>query len=127
MARVRSVEVRFRVTPEERDMLSYKVAQSGMSSTAAYLRKMALDGMIIVLDLPEIRALTSTLSRYGSNLNQITKRVNSTGRVYDEDISEIRDQQTTIMNMVAEILRSLSKIKLSSSVSLIGFEKSDTL
>lgn len=111
MARVRSVEVRFRVTPEERDMLSYKVAQSGMSSTAAYLRKMALDGMIIVLDLPEIRALTGALSRYGSNLNQITKRVNSTGRVYDEDISEIRDQQTTIMNMAAEILRSLSKIK----------------
>lgn len=67
--------------------------------------------MIIVLDLPEIRALTGALSRYGSNLNQITKRVNSTGRVYDEDISEIRDQQTTIMNMVAEILRSLSKLR----------------
>ena len=92
-------------------MLSRKVAQSGMRSTAVYLRKMALDGMIIVLDLPEIRALTNALSHYGSNLNQITKQVNSTGRVYDEDISEIRDQQTTIMNMVAEILRSLSKIK----------------
>ena len=111
MARIRSIEVRFRVTPEEREILAQKVKQSGMSSLAVYLRKMALDGMIILLDVPEIKTLTNLLSHYGNNLNQIAKRVNSTGRVYDEDLTEIKNQQAAIMNMTAEILRILSKIK----------------
>lgn len=111
MPRIRCIEERFRVTPEEHDILSQKVAQSGMSSTAVYLRKMALDGRIIILDMPEIRALTNSLSHYGSNLNQIAKRVNATGRLYSEDVAEIKSNQNAIMNMMAEILRALSKIK----------------
>ena len=47
--RQREVQLKFRVTPEERGLIEQKMALLGTSNMAAYLRKMAIDGYIINL------------------------------------------------------------------------------
>ena len=63
--------------------------QTGIISISAYLRKMAIDGYVIKLELPELKEMISLLRRSSNNLNQIAKRVNSTDRIYAEDMEEI--------------------------------------
>ena len=59
------------------------MAQLGTQNMAAYLRKMALDGYVVRLELPELREMVSLLRRSSNNLNQLTRRVHETGRIYD--------------------------------------------
>ena len=90
--RKRPIQVKFRVTPEERELISKRMKQAGTINMAAYLRKMAIDGYVVKLELPELRERISMLRRYNNNVNQIARRVNSTGRIYDDDIQEIKTQ-----------------------------------
>ena len=85
------------------------MAQYGTNNLSAYLRKMALDGYVINLDLSDVRALSTRLQRYGNNLNQIAKRVNSTGRIYEEDIREIQDNQLELTATANNIISALAK------------------
>ena len=73
--RQREVQLKFRVTPEERELIEKKMEQLGTTNMAAYLRKMSIDGYVVNLDLPELREMVSLLRRSSNNLNQLTKRV----------------------------------------------------
>ena len=70
--RKRDIQLNFRVTPQEREMIETKMAQFGTSNMAAYLRKMAIDGYVVKLDLPELRELVSLLRYSSNNLNQLS-------------------------------------------------------
>ena len=63
--RKRNIVIRFRVTPEEREMIESKMAQFGTTNMAAYLRKISIDGYVVRLDLPELREMVSLLRRSG--------------------------------------------------------------
>ena len=84
--RKREVQVNFRVSPEELALIEQKMSQLGTNNREAYLRKMALDGYMVQLDLPELKELVSLLRRSSNNLNQLTRRVHETGRIYDADL-----------------------------------------
>ena len=109
--RRRNVLLRFRVTPEEKELISQKMAAVGTSNMAAYLRKMAIDGMIVNLDMPELRELLSLLRRSSNNLNQLTRRVHETGRVYDADLEDIQQNQEKLWKAASEVLSSLAAIR----------------
>ena len=87
------------------------MAQYGATSMASYLRKMAIDGYIINLDLPELRSLSSLLLRTSNNINQIAKRANQTHRVYDTDLHEIQNRQAELIEGVGKILTTLSALR----------------
>ena len=89
--RKREVQVNFRVSPEELALIEQKMSQLGTKNREAYLRKMALDGYVVQLDLPELKELVSLLRRSSNNLNQLTRRVHETGRVYDADLDAALD------------------------------------
>ena len=89
----REVQLKFRVTPEERALIEQKMAQLGTTNIAAYLRKMAIDGFVVNLELPELGELVSLLRRSSNNLNQLTRRVHETGRIYDADMEDLRQSQ----------------------------------
>ena len=78
--RKRDIQLKVRVTPEERAMIETKMAQLGTTNMGAYLRKMAIDGYVVKLDLPELRELVSLLRYSSNNLNQLTRRVHETRR-----------------------------------------------
>ena len=109
--RKREIVLRFRVTPEERGMIEEKMAQLGTENMAAYLRKMAIDGYIVKLDLPELRDMVSLLRRTGNNLNQIARRVNETSRIYAADIECLLENQERLWSVAKEILGRLSNLR----------------
>lgn len=109
--REREVQLKFRVTPEERQIIERKMALLGTSNMAAYLRKMAIDGYIINLEVPELRDLISLLRRSSNNLNQLTKRVHETGRFYAEDLEDLRQNFDRLWVMAENLLQGLSKIR----------------
>jgi Bacterial mobilisation protein (MobC). len=88
--RKRNVQIKFRVTEEERELIMQRMKQIPTRNMAAYLRKMAIDGYIVQVDHSDIKAMTAELQKIGVNINQIAKRANATGDVYREDIDEIK-------------------------------------
>lgn len=109
--RIRNRQIIFWVSPAEEAMIEARMSQVGTKSLSAYLRKIAIDGMIINLQIPELKEVISLLRRCSNNLNQIAKRVNATGRVYDTEMEQILQYQETLWQAVNEILRKLSAIK----------------
>ena len=108
--RNRPVQVKFRVTPEERKMIDRRMEQAGITNMAAYLRKMAIDGYVVKLELPELRDFISLLRRTSNNFNQIARRVNSTDRIYAEDIVEMKNLLELIWEADNQILTKLASI-----------------
>ena len=108
--RKREVQLNFRVSPEELAMIEQKMAQLCTSNREAYLRKMALDGYVVRLELPELKELVSLMRRSSNNLNQLTRRVHETGRIYDADLEDISQRQEALWDGVHKILTQLAKL-----------------
>lgn len=108
--RKREIQLHFMVSEQERNLIDEKMQQLGTKNLGAYLRKMAVDGYVIQLDLSDIRELVSLLRRTSNSLNQLTKRVHETGNIYVEDIEELRKSYDSLWNTADEILCRLSSI-----------------
>ena len=103
--RKRDIQLKVRVTPEERAMIEAKMAQLGTTNMGAYLRKMAIDGYVVKLDLPELREMVSLLRYSSNNLNQLARRV------YAADMEDILQNQERIWQAASGILSRLAAIK----------------
>ena len=108
--RKRNIEIRFRVTPEEREMIQQKCKQAGITNLSTYLRKISIDGYVLRLEIPELKELISLLRYSSNNLNQFTRRAHETGRIYDSDLEDIHRNQDRIWDAMNTIIKSLSKI-----------------
>ena len=108
--RKRDVQLNFRVSSEELALIEQKMAQLSTSNREAYLRKMALDGYVVRLELPELKELVSLMRRSSNNLNQLTRRVHETGRIYDADLEDISQRQEALWDGVHKVLTQLAKL-----------------
>ncbi len=109
--RKRQIPILFWVSEEEREQIEQKMAQLGTGNMSAYLRKIAIDGYVVNLDLPELRELTTLLRRSSNNMNQLTKRVHETARIYDADIEGLRAEYDKLVDAADVILSKLEVIK----------------
>ena len=107
----RDTAILIRMSESELAQIREKMEDYGTSNMSAYIRKMAIDGYIVKLEVPELKEMTRLLSSYSNNLNQIAKRVNTTGNIYSTDFDEIREQQDNLWTATEKIMRSLSKLK----------------
>ncbi len=89
----RNIVKNIRMTPDELQMIHQKMQQFGTNNFSAFVRKMAIDGYVVKLELPELKELVSLLRYSSNNLNQLTKRVHETGRFYDADLEELQQSQ----------------------------------
>ena len=108
--RKRDVPVLFWVSAEELELIHQKMQQYGTENLSAYLRKMALDGYVVKLDLPELKELVSLMRYSSNNLNQLTRRVHETGRIYDADLEDITRRQEALWDGVHQVLTQLAKL-----------------
>lgn len=108
--RKREVQLNFRVSPEELALIEQKMAQLGTSNREAYLRKMALDGYVVRLELPELKELVSLMRYSSNNLNQLARRAHETGRIYDADLEDISRRQEALWDGVHQVLTQLAKL-----------------
>lgn len=107
----RETAILIRISESELEQIRERMEEFGTTNMSAFVRKMAIDGYIVKLELPELKEMTRLLSAYSNNLNQIAKRVNATGQIYSADIEEIRQSQEELWKAAEKIIRALSKIK----------------
>lgn len=107
----RNIRISVRLTEEEHRLLKEKMARIGVTNQEVFLRKMALDGLVIRLDLPELKQMISLLRYTSNNINQIAKRLNESGRAYDTDLTEILEKQKQLWQLANDILMKLSRIQ----------------
>ena len=110
MKNTRNTFLLVRINDEERAQIQTRMAFAGTKNMSAFIRKMALDGRIILLDMDEIKTLVSLLRRTSANVNQIAKRVNATSRVYENDLSEIQNRLGEVWAALDGVLRKLAVI-----------------
>ena len=67
-----------------------KTQQIPTLNLSAYARRTLIDGYIITLDLQEVKGHTAQLQKIGVNINQIAKLIKETGRIYADDIDEMK-------------------------------------
>ena len=100
-----------RINDEERERIQARMDEVGTKNMSAFIRKMALDGRIVLLDMDEIRTLVSLLRRTSANVNQIAKRVNAMSRVYENDLTEIQNRLGEVWLALDDVLRKLAVIE----------------
>lgn len=107
----RKIPLQFYVSEQERELIQAKMELYGTGNMSAYLRKIAIDGYVVNLELPELTEMVSLLRRSSNNLNQLTKRVHETGRFYDADLEDLRQDYDGLWEAAQKILRALAKIQ----------------
>ena len=100
--RKRNVQILFCVTPEEKKLIRQKMILSKTRNMGAYLRKMAIDGYIVNTDMTPIRQVYEEMHKSGVNINQIAKKVNTTGDIYQGEMDELK----RMVNEIWRILKS---------------------
>ena len=108
MRKIRRIDLR--ISEQEYELILQKMKQSKITNLSAYMIKMAIDGMVINLNMPELKEVSSLLRYNGNNINQIAKRLNESKSVYTSDIEDIKEKQEQISDMVKKIFIKLSKL-----------------
>lgn len=107
----RDAAILIRMSETELAQIRERMEEYGTTNMSAFIRKMAIDGYVVKLELPELKEMTRLLASYSNNLNQIAKRVNSMGNIYAADIEEVQHQMDDLWTASEKIIRVLSKIK----------------
>ena len=102
--RKRNIQMKFWVTDEEKDLIDQKMKLLPTQRYGKYLRKMAIDGYIIYTDTADIKEMNQILGAISRNINQIAKRINYSGSVYQEDMKEIQRSMDEIWKLQRELL-----------------------
>ena len=102
--------IRVMLKPGEREKIYERMKEAGVRNMSAYIRKMAIDGYLIKLDLRDVNEASRLLRINAKKLNQYPKRANETGSIYLEDIKDIQRSQEELWILMKEILQRLSTI-----------------
>ena len=109
--RKRTNPVQIYLDDDEQYILDEKFRVSGMKSKSAFLRKLILYGYVYDVDYSYLRNYNTELGRISSNLNQIAKRINSTGNIYQEDMDEVKELMNEIWRTQKSMLSKQPSIK----------------
>ena len=100
-----------RISEAEKNRIRAKMDELGVRNMSAYIRKMALDGYCIKLDLGCVKEMVTLLRRCSNNLNQYAKKANETGSIYEADIIDLQVRLDEIWGLGKEVLVHLSSIR----------------
>ena len=107
----RSIKVSVRFNEAEHELLKKRMTVAGTGNQEAFIRKLALDGLVVKLDVPELKEMISLLRYAGNNINQVAKRLHQTGRVYEADMADVKANQERLIGMANTIITKLAAIK----------------
>ena len=107
----REKQLLVRISDADKERIQAKMEEAGIRNMSAYVRKMALDGICVKLDLTDVRQLIVLLQRCSNNLNQYAKRANETGSVYAADIGDLQSRLDEIWELSRQSLAHLANIR----------------
>ena len=99
-----------KVSPEELQQIRERMESVGIQNLSSYMRKMALNGYVINLDMTDMKEVLRLMKISSNNLNQYVKKANETGSIYLEDIEELQLSHKSLLQLLGNILDHLSKI-----------------
>ena len=108
--RRRCVHLHVMVTPEEQALIRKRMTEAGISNMGAYMRKMALNGYVLHVDLSDIRELVSLQRRCANNLNQVAIHVNTYGGIYPDEIKALQRDYADLWGPLSQLIRKLSEV-----------------
>ena len=111
MTERRDQQIHFRVSKVELERIRQKMESCGILSIGSYLRKMALDGYCLNLDLPQLRRMAYLLQNCSNNLNQVAKRANESGQLYAADLEDLRSRLDELIAIGKQLLAKLRNSK----------------
>lgn len=103
----RSKMLHFAVTEEKARIIDEKMKQLEIRNMSAFLRAMVLNGYVLKLDLPQLREMIRLLANLTNNVNQIARRVNEHGSIYESEIDEIQEKVNRLLGMMNQLLSTL--------------------
>ena len=106
----RDQQLHFPVSKPELERIRNKMEASGILSIGSYLRKMALDGYCLHLDLPQLRRMAYLLQMCSNNLNQYAKVANENGQIYTADLEDLRARLDELISVSKQILAKLTEL-----------------
>lgn len=101
----RTVGLFTKVSPEEKTVIDRKMKELGTRNLRAYLRKMAVDGYIVHVDMSSVTEVVRLLRSISSNVNQIARRCNETRNLYADDVEDLRQGYTQVWRAVDELTK----------------------
>ena len=110
MREKRDETIILRLSKTEKNRIYEKMLSMGIRSLSAYIRKMALDGYCLNLDLPQLRRMSYLLQNCSNNLNQVAKRANECGKVYAADMEDLRQRLDELLEIGRQILSRLAEL-----------------
>lgn len=109
--RTRKNELKIYLSDDEKYILDRKVELSRRKSISDYIRTLILYGFVYDVDYSYLRQYNEMLGKISGNLNQIAKRINSTGNVYEEDMKEVKGIMEEVWRMQKAMLKKQPLIK----------------
>jgi len=109
--RKRQIRVEMRLNDDENVIFTRRMQELGIQNRDAYLRRMALTGYILRLDLSEVREVLRLLSNATNNINQIAKRANETRSIYANDMIKLREEVGNLRSQVSDVMKVFGKVR----------------
>ena len=103
-------DIHMRLKQSDFDKIRRRMKEAGVRNLSAYMRKMAIDGYVVNLDLSDVRELVRLLRYCSNNLTQYDKKANETGSIYKADIDDLKHRQECLWNMASKIMERLAAI-----------------
>ena len=110
--RKRDIHMHVIVTVDEFDTIHQRTAEAKITNAGAYIRKMALNGYVLNVDLAPVRELVSLQRRCANNLNQVAIHANTYG-VYPSEIAALQKDYAELWGRISDVLKQLAKIIVS--------------
>lgn len=108
--RIRDVPIYVWVRPDELEAIRERMAQAGIRNLSAYIRKMALTGYVLNVDLAPVQELVSLQRRCSNNLNQVAIQANTYGGIYPDEIKALQKDYADLWGPLSDLLEKLSAI-----------------
>ena len=108
--KTQDARIEVRLTRDEKELIHERMKKIPTNNMSAFIRKMALNGYIVVLDLSDVKEAVRLLRINSNNLNQYAHKANATGKVYQEDIEQLKKQHEEIWEVMNSVLVRLSNI-----------------
>ena len=110
MNRSRPLRIQFHVSQDELDAIERKQAAVRMPGREAFMRRLVLEGQVLVLNIPELRQISALLGHCSGNLNQIARRVNGTGRYDPGELREVKQSLNAVEQSVGQLIEQMTRI-----------------
>ena len=108
--RTRDIPLYVMVSQDERELIQERMAEVGTNNMGAFIRKLALNGYVLHVDLSPVRELVSLQRRCANNMNQIAKKVNIYNSIHSGDIASLRKDYAALWEPLADLLRQLAEV-----------------